>query len=96
VALPVSVHVRPADGAVTVSVSVGVAFVSVPSVPWILKLNVPAAALPSVTENGAPAVVGVTETGASMHVPGAPVVHVNATLPLYPFNAVTAPLHVTF
>jgi hypothetical protein len=31
-----------------------------------------------------------------MHVPGDPVVQVNVTLPLYPFNAVTAPVHVTF
>jgi hypothetical protein len=79
----------------TVSVSVGVALVSVPSVPWIVKLNIPAVALPSVTENGAPPVVGVIGCGGIMHVPGAPAVHDSVTLPLYPFNAVTVPFHVT-
>jgi hypothetical protein len=78
----------------TVSVSVGVACVSFPSVPWIVKLNVPAVSLPNVTANGAPPVVGVTDDG--VHVPGAPAVHVSATLPLYPFKAVSVPFQVTF
>jgi hypothetical protein len=30
-----------------------------------------------------------------MHVPGAPAAHDSVTLPLYPFNAVTVPFHVT-
>jgi hypothetical protein len=42
-----------------------------------------------------PAAVGVTDDD-GMHVPGAPDVHVSATLPLYPFNAVSVPFHVTF
>jgi hypothetical protein len=80
----------------TVSVSVGVACVSVPSVPWMVKLNVPAAVLPSVTVNGAPAVVGSATVGAIVHIPGAPAVQINATLPAYPSIAVSAPFQVTF
>jgi len=83
-------------GGVTVSVSVGVAFVSVPSVPEIVKVNVPVAALPNVTVNGVPAAVGVTFGGANSHVAGAPAVHVSVTVPLYPFDAVSIPFHGTF
>ena len=81
---------------VTVSVSVGVAFVNVPSVPEMVKVNVPVAALPSVTVNGVPAVVGATACGANTQVAGAPDVHVKATVPLYPFVAVATPYHTTF
>jgi hypothetical protein len=81
---------------VTVSVSAGVAWVSVPSVPWIVKLNVSAVALPNVTANGVPAVVGVTTCGVNTHVAGAPDVQLNATVPLYPFDAVSIPFHWTF
>jgi len=80
---------------VTVSVSVGVACVSVPSVPWILKLNVPAVALPNVTVNRAPTVAGTTVGGVIVHVPGAPAVQPNVTFPLYPFNAVNVPFQIT-
>jgi len=89
----VSVHVTSVP---TVSVSVGVARVSVPSVPWIVKLNVPVVALPNVTANAAPGAVAVTVGGVIPHVPGAPAVHVSATLPLYPYSAVSVPFHVTF
>jgi hypothetical protein len=79
-ALPVSVQATSVPPPpVTVSVSIGVAWVSVPSVPWILKLNVPAVALPSVTVNEAPVVVGVTVEGAIEHVAGAPAVHDRVT-----------------
>ena len=53
--------------------------VRVPSVPWMVKLNVPAAALPNVTVNGAPAAVGVIGAGVE-HVAGAPAVQVTVTL----------------
>jgi hypothetical protein len=96
VALPVSVKVKSDAVPVTVSVSVGVACVSVPSVPWIVKLNTPGVVLPSVTVNSAPPAVGVTAAGVIKHVPGAPAVHVSATLPLYPSKAVSVPFHVTF
>jgi hypothetical protein len=89
----VSVHVTSVP---TVSVSVAVACVSVPSVPWIVKLNAPVVALPSVTVNPVPPAVGVTVGGVIPQVPGAPAVHVNDTLPLYPFTAVSVPFHVTF
>jgi hypothetical protein len=96
VALPVSVQVKSDAVPVTVSVSVGVAWVSVPSVPWIVKLNVPGVVLPNVTVNGVPPAVGVTVSGEIVHVPGAPAVHVSATLPSYPSSAVSVPFHVTF
>jgi hypothetical protein len=96
-ALPVSVHVTSVP---TVSVSVGVEFVSVPSVAWIWKLNVPGVALPNVTVNGTPHAVGVTVCGEMVHVPGAPGVptptQLRVTLPLYPSNAVNAPFQITF
>jgi len=59
-------------------------------------LNAPAVALPNVTVNPTPPAVGVTVGGVIPHVPGAPAVHVNVTLPLYPFRAVSVPFHVTF
>jgi hypothetical protein len=59
-------------------------------------VNVPVAALPSVTVNGVPAVVGVTTSGANSHVAGAPDVQVKATVPLYPLVAVAIPFQVTF
>jgi hypothetical protein len=59
-------------------------------------LNVPAVALPSVTVNGAPAAVGVSVVGVIHHVPGTAPVHVNVTLPLYPFTAFNVPFQVTF
>jgi hypothetical protein len=58
-------------------------------------LNVAAVALPTITANPIPPAVGVTVPGTS-HVAGAPAVQVNVTLPLYPFNAVSVPFHVTF
>ena len=64
----------------TVSVSVGVAWVNVPSVPWMVKLKVPAVALPNVTVNVAPAGVGVTVAGVIAHVAGAPAVQESATV----------------
>jgi hypothetical protein len=94
--LPVSIQVKSATGPVTVSVSVGVACVSVPSVPWIAKLNVPAVALPTVTVNAAPPAVGASVEGVIPHVAGAPAVHVSATLPLYPLTAVSVPFQITF
>jgi hypothetical protein len=61
-----------------------------------LKLNVPVVALPSVTVNATPPAVGVIVAGVIAHVAGAPAAHVSATLPLYPFEAVSAPSQVTF
>jgi len=60
-----------------------------------VKLNAPAVALPRVTVNAAPPAVGVTADGTIPHIPGDPAVHVNVTLPLYPFAAVSVPFHVT-
>ena len=91
--LPVSVQVTSVP---TVSVSVGVAWVSVPCVPWIVKLNAPVVALPSVTVNETPLAVGVSVAGVIHHVPGTAPVHVNVTLPVYPFDAVSVPFQVTF
>jgi hypothetical protein len=83
----------------TVSVSVGVAFVSVPSVPEMVKLNVPAVALPSVTVNGAPAADATCVGGMITHVPGttcgATAIQLIVTPLRYPFNAVNVPFHVT-
>jgi len=59
-------------------------------------LNAPVVALPNVTVNPAPPAVGVTVDGAISHVRGAPAVHVNVTLPSYPFDADSVPFHVTF
>jgi hypothetical protein len=61
-----------------------------------VKLNAPVVALPNVTVRATPPAVGVIDGGAIPHVPGAPAVHVNVTLPLYPFIAVSVPLQVTF
>jgi hypothetical protein len=94
--LPVSVQVKSGVVPVTVSVSGCVAWVSVPSVPWIVKVNVPGVALPSVTVNGAPSAVGVTVSGELVQGTGCPAVQVSVTLPLYPSSAVNVPLHVTF
>ena len=74
-----SVQVKFATGGVTVRVSVGVAWVRVPSVPWMVKLKVPAAALPNVTAKGAPAAVGVIGAGVE-HVVGAPALQDTVTL----------------
>jgi hypothetical protein len=52
--------------------------------------------LPTVTVNAAPPAVGVSVEGVIAHVAGAPAVHVNVTLPLYPFTAVSVPFQVTF
>ena len=76
-----SVQVKFAPDAVTVRVSVGVAWVRVPSVPWIEKLNVPTAALPNVTVKGAPVAVGVIGAGV-VHIAGAPAVQDTITLPV--------------
>jgi hypothetical protein len=89
----VSVHVTSVP---TVSVSVGVACVSVPSVPWTIKLNVPVVALPTDTVNAAPPAVGVNVSGVTPHVPGYPPAQLSVTVPLYPFDAVSVPCHVTF
>jgi hypothetical protein len=59
-------------------------------------LKVAAVALPKVTVNGVPAVVGVTVDGEIAHVLGAPAVHVSFTLPPYPSTAVRVPFHTTF
>jgi hypothetical protein len=90
---PVSVHVTSVP---TVSDSVGVACVNIPSVPWIVKLNAPVVALPSVKVNTAPPDVGVSVAGTIPQVVGAPAVHVKCTLPLYPFTEVSVPFQVTF
>jgi hypothetical protein len=45
-------------------------FVIVPSVPWILKVKVPAVVLPAVTVNATPAAVGVIEEGDTVQVVG--------------------------
>ncbi len=83
--------------AVTVSVSVGVAFVNMPSVPEIVKVYVIfGTGLPNVTVNGVPAADGVTGCGANTHVGGVPAgKHVKATVPLYPLVAVAIPFQVT-
>lgn len=67
---------------------------SVPSVPEITKVNVPAVALFNITVNGVPAVVGVRTCGAKAHVPGNPGVQLSVTLPVYPLCAVAVPVHV--
>jgi len=90
---PVSVQVKSVP---TVRVSVGVARISVPSVPWIVNLKTPSVTLPNVTVNGAPVTVGVTVAGVIPHVLGAPAVQINCTLLLYPFAAVNVPFQVTF
>ena len=82
--------------AVTVSVSVGEAFVSVPSVPEMVKVNVPVVALLNVSANGVPAVVGVTTCGANAHIAGASDVQLSATVPLYPLDDVSIPFHWMF
>ena len=56
--------------------------VSVPSVPWILKLNVPVVALATVTVNAAPLAVGTSEEGLTEHVPGAAPVQLRVTVAL--------------
>jgi hypothetical protein len=66
---------------------------SVP-VPLILKLLVCADELCTVTVNGAPATVGVTELGETVHVGGAPVPQVRFTALAYPFRAVRLPFNV--
>ena len=81
----------------TVSVSIGVACVNVPSVAWIVKVNVPGVEFPNVIVNGTPAAEGDAVGGAIKHVPGAPVgEHEIVTVPLYPSKAVSLPFHVTF
>jgi hypothetical protein len=77
----------------TVRVSVGVEFVSVPSVAWMAKLNVPEVALPNVTVNGAPAAVGASG-GEGTQIWGAPVVQLRVTVPVYPFKAVSVPFQI--
>jgi hypothetical protein len=59
-------------------------------------LKVAAVALPKVTVNGVPAVVGVTVDGEIAHVLGAPAVHVSFTLPPYPSTAIKVPFQITF
>jgi hypothetical protein len=44
--------------------------------------------------NGAPAIVGVTEVGETVHVGGAPLPQLRFTGLLYPFRAVTVPFKV--
>ena len=90
------VHAIPVPEPDTVRVSLGVARVKVPSVAWIAKLNVAAVALPSVTTNGAPALVGVTVVGKTLHVGGAPAVHDSVTFPAYPSIDVRVPFQLTF
>ena len=46
------------------------------------------------TVNGAPATVGVTELGKTVHVGGAPLPHVRFTALAYPFRAVSVPFRV--
>ena len=69
--------------------------VSVPSVPWTLKLNVPVVALPTVTVNAAPPAVGTSIEGFTEHVPGAAPEQLSVTLAPYPFTEVSVPLHTT-
>jgi hypothetical protein len=79
----------------TVNVSVGVEWVLVPSVPWMVKLNVPMVSLSRVTVNGDPPDVGMTAVGVNAHVPGALPEQLTATAVSYPFAAVSVPFQVT-
>ena len=64
----------------TVSVSRGVAWVVVPSVPWIVNWKAPLVALPTVTLKAIPAGVGTSEDGEIWQMLGAPVVQLNVTV----------------
>jgi hypothetical protein len=66
---------------------------SVPA-PFTLKLYVCASELFVVTVKVAPATVGVTEVGATVHVGGAPAPQVRFTALAYPFPAFNVPLNV--
>jgi hypothetical protein len=70
--------------------------VSVPSVPWMLKLNVAVVALPTVTVKAAPPEVGTNDDGVNVQVPGAVPAQLRFTLVLYPWSAVSVPFHVIF
>jgi hypothetical protein len=48
----------------------------------------------TVTVKGAPATVGVTEAGDTVHVGGAPVPQLRFTALAYPFSAVRVPVNV--
>ncbi len=86
--------------AVTVKGSAGVVCASVPSVPWIMTVNIPADGLLNATVYGAPGDgAGICIGGATVHVAGASTVQVRSTPPTVPldgFRAVNVPFHVTF
>jgi hypothetical protein len=62
----------------------------------MLKLNVAAVALPTVTVKAAPAEVGTNDDGLNVQVPGAVPIQLRRTLVLYPWSAVSVPFHVIF
>lgn len=63
-------------------------------VPLTLKLYACARLLCTVTVKDAPAIVGVTEAGVTVHVGGAPVPQLRFTALAYPFRAVRVPVNV--
>jgi hypothetical protein len=60
------------------------------------KVNAAAVELPSVTANGAPAIVGIKVFGFGAQIPGAPAVHDRLTVPPYPSIDVKVPFQLTF
>jgi hypothetical protein len=82
VGLPVSIQVMFAPDPVTVRVSVGVAWMIVPSLPWMVKVNTAAEAFPRVTLKGVPPAAGVNVRGFGVQVAGAPAEHDRLTVPL--------------
>jgi hypothetical protein len=64
----------------TVSRSSGDAWVSVPSVPWMVKSKTPVVEFASVTLNPVPELVGTSEAGWNVQVPGLPVVQERLTV----------------
>lgn len=71
----------PVPAVPTVRISAGVALVSVPLVPCIVKLYVAAVALPRVTVKGAPAADATGIGGVKTHVVGAPLEQLSVTPP---------------
>lgn len=77
----------------TTGVACAMCAASVP-VPLTLKLYACARLLCTVTVKGAPATVGVTEAGVTVHVGGAPVPQLRFTALAYPFSALRVPVKV--
>jgi len=77
----------------TAGVACATCAASVP-VPLTLKLYACARLLCTVTVKGAPATVGVTEAGDTVHVGGALVPQLRFTALAYPFRALRVPLNV--